>query len=830
LCFEYSPAYGSAYLTRIYKPDGATLARYEYDFYTGLKTSATDPKGNVYHYEYDALGRETKEYLNDVNPDVAIMKTISYDDVNSKVTLRFGNSTKGFQEGLITYDSLFGKPTLIQRKINGNYVKVKEFVYDSNGRVAWEKDGLGHTTYHSYDALDRETQTKFPDNTSTNYSHNWEGNHRTVTITDANGHVKKQYFDLLDRQVKLEEHPDASSTVTTQYTYDTAGNLIRTSKERVTIDPDTSDNLAIICPNIYDCTNTYDNLGRLIRVDYPQSGNNPMAPETYEYDAAGNLWKKTTAKGTKVMEYEYNGGYRLKKVTEADGRVVNYTYDANDNLLTQTTDGVTYTYSNYDARNRARNFTATLDGQSFNFTYNYDTYGRMTGITYPNRTNPVTYTYDELDRLLTIPGFVDSCSYDENNQLKEMLYANGINNNWGYKATNGRLHHFLVGSFIQQQWATQLGGYGNNNKYAAGDFDGDGKSDLACVWNDNGQSSISVFLSTNGSFKMMGWAIRQGGYEVSQKWIAGDFNGDGKTDLANVFNDDGFASIDIHWSTGQSFGWERLVSQQGAFSDSQKWLTGDYNNDGKSELANIYNDNWKNSIQVHCLPKILNYGLSYRYDQVGNIIQINNDYYGYDGLNRLTWAGDSSNPRTGNGTAWTYDAAGNMTGKENYLSGISQGNISFTYDLANRLWSMGNKTYLNDNAGNRTGKTDTSAWGYIYDGENRLKQVTRNGIDVLDNTYDGAGMRIKEVKGGQTTYFVYLGNNPLLEYTPADGKYKYFIYAGNKMIAEEVDGVVKYYHSDHLGSTRLVTDAAGNVVASYKFKPYGETESYSGSF
>ena len=33
-----------------------------------------------------------------------------------------------------------------------------------------------------------------------------------------------------------------------------------------------------------------------------------------------------------------------------------------------------------------------------------------------------------------------------------------------------------------------------------------------------------------------------------------------------------------------------------------------------------------------------------------------------------------------------------------------------------------------------------------------------------------------------------------------------------------------------MGSTRLVTDAYGAVVASYKFKPYGETDSYSGTF
>jgi hypothetical protein len=87
-------------------------------------------------------------------------------------------------------------------------------------------------------------------------------------------------------------------------------------------------------------------------------------------------------------------------------------------------------------------------------------------------------------------------------------------------------------------------------------------------------------------------------------------------------------------------------------------------------------------------------------------------------------------------------------------------------------------------------------------------------------------MRFKKVSGGKTTYYVYQGNNPLMEYSPDDGKYTYYIYAGNTLIAEEKDGAKKFYHHDHLGSTRLVTDDSGTVVARYKFKPYGEQESY----
>ncbi|TCL53456.1 RHS repeat-associated protein, partial [Hydrogenispora ethanolica] len=105
-------------------------------------------------------------------------------------------------------------------------------------------------------------------------------------------------------------------------------------------------------------------------------------------------------------------------------------------------------------------------------------------------------------------------------------------------------------------------------------------------------------------------------------------------------------------------------------------------------------------------------------------------------------------------------------------------------------------------------------------------RVTRNGATQLDSAYDGTGMRVKKVENGKTTYYIYAGANPLLEYS--DGKYLYRIYAGNHAIAEETGGVVKFYHKDHLGSTRVVTSATGAKLAEYKFAPYGEKELASG--
>jgi RHS repeat-associated protein len=650
LCFAYDAAYKSAYLTKVATAGGTTVATYDYDFDTGKKIRATDPKGNVYHYEYDGAGRLTGEYLDNSSSKVAITRKITYDDLNNTVALKFGNTTTGWQEGLITYDPLFGKPTLWQRKVGGDWVTQKRFNYDSSGRLAWKQDGLGHQTTYTYDALDRKTVVTQPNGSTTQYTYtDW-----IVTITDANGNQTVQNYDMLGRLVSVKETPDSGTTYyTTSYTYDTFNHLVK-----------------MVNPKNAATVNTYDNLGRLIRTDYPQDGSNPMSAETFTYDNVSNLLTKTNGKGTKKLTYEYFAGYRLRKVVEADDKTVSYTYDANGNPLSQSTNGAAYNYT-YDARNRMTNLKARLDGYTFNIGCDYDTFGRVTALTYPGRTTAVNYRYNDLDLLRSISGFVDSCSYDKDNKLTAMALANGISNTYSYDENN------------------------RPTNIAAG----------------------------------------------------------------NLLN------------------------------------------------------------------------LAYSYDAAGNITRINSDYYGYDGLNRLTWYGNLPYAQKANatGTAWSYDAAGNMTAKATYRKGVSQENVAFSYDLANRLLTMGTAAYSNDNAGARTQKVKAGdTWRYEYDGESRLTRVNKNGTSQVQCAYDGTGMRYKKVENGKTTYYIYSGSNTLVEYSPSNGKYTYRIYAGKRAVAEEVGGVVKFYHKDHLGSTRLVTDAAGKKIAAYKYAPYGELETAAG--
>ena len=160
--------------------------------------------------------------------------------------------------------------------------------------------------------------------------------------------------------------------------------------------------------------------------------------------------------------------------------------------------------------------------------------------------------------------------------------------------------HLSNGSrFDIARWATGQGFFADTQQWLAGDFNGDGLDDLAKAYSSNGQANIDVHLSDGSSFNIDRWATQQGGFSNAQKWLVGDFNGDGRDDLAKAFNNNGQANIDVHLSDGSGFNIDRWATQQGGFSSSQKWLVGDFNGDGRDDLAKSFATNNQATIDVH---------------------------------------------------------------------------------------------------------------------------------------------------------------------------------------------------------------------------------------
>ena len=169
------------------------------------------------------------------------------------------------------------------------------------------------------------------------------------------------------------------------------------------------------------------------------------------------------------------------------------------------------------------------------------------------------------------------------------------------------------------------------------------------------------------------------------------------------------------------------------------------------------------------------------------------------------------------------------------------------YDEAGNLIKKGNRYNIEGDSVIliETEGSGVEYWEYEYNLQNRLSRVRKNGELIAEFLYDADGMRIKseekeeESSTIRTTYYVYSYSGSVLMEESTDNssddssetKYTSYIYAFAKTFAK-VDGIldpvhitaekIAYFHHDNLGSTRLMTDGAGNVVMDQDYMPFGE--------
>jgi RHS repeat-associated protein len=216
--------------------------------------------------------------------------------------------------------------------------------------------------------------------------------------------------------------------------------------------------------------------------------------------------------------------------------------------------------------------------------------------------------------------------------------------------------------------------------------------------------------------------------------------------------------------------------------------------------------------------------LNYTYDNNSNITQLVNGWrdtesdwhsqtelYSYDGLDRLTSAHCTSWSHS-----YSYDKVGNRTVKDS---------ITYTINSVNGVTELSDGTsFTYDDNGNRTQKTKgTDTWMYTYDHANRLTKVEKNSTTEGEYAYDGSSKRLQATENNVTTTYIYSGLSILYEETTTGTAC--YIYGPMGRIAKKTtinnESHTFYYHTDHLGSTRLVTDESKNIITTVAYHPFG---------
>jgi RHS repeat-associated protein len=187
--------------------------------------------------------------------------------------------------------------------------------------------------------------------------------------------------------------------------------------------------------------------------------------------------------------------------------------------------------------------------------------------------------------------------------------------------------------------------------------------------------------------------------------------------------------------------------------------------------------------------------------------------YAYNEAEQLTRAGS---------TGYEYDAAGNLT---------KLGSSAQSFNEANELTASGGTTYAYGPDGERTeakpeaGKGPATTYGYDEAGNMvSVSRAAEGSTPKIEDSYayNGDGLRSSETVSGQTSYLTW-DTAEALPLLLSNGTSS-FVYGPQNLPIEQVNsstGAVEYLHHDQQGSTRLLTNGAGEAVGKCSYAAYG---------
>jgi RHS repeat-associated protein len=211
------------------------------------------------------------------------------------------------------------------------------------------------------------------------------------------------------------------------------------------------------------------------------------------------------------------------------------------------------------------------------------------------------------------------------------------------------------------------------------------------------------------------------------------------------------------------------------------------------------------------------YAVRYDYDKLGRITQVDETIggethsYGYT-YDEADWLAEVRRDEQLT-HSYGYDANGNR------LSATTpESTISGAYDAQDRLIQYGDASYAYTASGELLSRTlGGQTTGYQYDELGNLLTVALPDGSKIEYLVDGRGRRVgKQVNGALVQGWLYQdGLRPVAELDGAGNLVSRFVYASGRNVPDYMvkGGATYRILTDHLGSPRLVVDAASGAVA-----------------
>ena len=689
--------------------------------------------------------------------------------------------------------------------------------YDIAGNVVIETDPKGHPEFYSFndgyaDSQGRNTYAFLTSTTDAlthvsmaSYDY---GAGKAVSQTDANRVTTRYaYNDALDRLTQVRRAVGSGSESQSNYVYPNAHTMLAYQDKDATGDRGLQSQVL------------YDGFGRAAENDTAESGSQLIAT-CRTYDALGavqtvsNPFRATGSavcpgSGVPGTSYVNDSLGRSYRVIQPDGTYVESDYQGNGTTVTDEAGHTRKTIR--DVLGRVVLVYEDLSVNNYQTSYRYDPLGDLVAVTQGAQQR--TFGYDGLQRLrsATNPesGTVNY-TYDAAGNLQTKTDARGVTTTYTYDALNRPL---------MKQYSGEASGIQTQPVTYSYDTNTNGVGRLASVSNGNSTTSYpeydalgrivqSVQTTGSGTYPFT-YRYNLAGSLISETYPSGRV-------ITTAYDGAGRAS-----GVSGSLGGTAASYAVAGYEPSGAYTTIGY---GNNVVQHFWYDNRLRPQSMRTAyqdnPAQTDLQLTNTWLANGNLqgqtldrgaagLPVLSQTFGYDGLNRLTASAETNASNVG---TWARNYQSDQYGNTwiTAFAGVApQGDAPQAQGAYNPLTNqLVNRPFNYDSAGNQ-GIVNGNALS--YDAENRLLAVSESlsmGGGFTSYLYDGDGRRVgKFDSSGNHTNYVYDAQGLLVaEYGTT----------------AQAPCATCYLSWDQIGSTRLVTDQNGQVVARHDYLPFGE--------